>query len=286
MVRTILFPKAIARALALCAWLLFYAMSGGQAIAGYEWVNVTQNAAWAPRDGAGALTYNGEMFLLGGWGTTGNYPRRTTNEVWKSTDGATWTQVKPNTFLDGSFDPTSDWEGRHTGGYAVYDNKMWLVGGDANQGYYQNDVWNSTNGVNWTYVNQGNPVPWTDRMLHVTTVFDNKIWVMGGQKMPLFVPGPDEFYNDVWNTTDGVNWTQVTPQAPWAARGMIMGSVVFNNKMWILGGGTYDTPTTPSRQYYNLEKIGFERTRSQAGEPQHRFRSWRPQMGLSCPRLA
>ena len=31
---------------------------------------------------------------------------------------------------------------------------------------------------------------------------------------------------------------------------MIGGNVVFKGRMWILGGGTYDTPQTPSRRYY------------------------------------
>jgi hypothetical protein len=32
---------------------------------------------------------------------------------------------------------------------------------------------------------------------------------------------------------------------------MIGGSAVFKGRMWILGGGTYDTPLTPERTYYN-----------------------------------
>ena len=35
------------------------------------------------------------------------------------------------------------------------------------------------------------------------------------------------------------------------ARGMIGGSAVFRGRMWVLGGGTYDTPTTPERRFYN-----------------------------------
>ena len=32
----------------------------------YEWVKITMNAAFAPRDGAGALSYKGRMWFLGG----------------------------------------------------------------------------------------------------------------------------------------------------------------------------------------------------------------------------
>ena len=32
---------------------------------------------------------------------------------------------------------------------------------------------------------------------------------------------------------------------------MSSGQVVFKDRLWIIGGGTYDTPTTPERRFYN-----------------------------------
>jgi hypothetical protein len=194
------------------------------------------------------------MWLLGGWNPRDktHFPRICNNEVWNSADGASWTLVKSNTFLDLNFDPAADWEGRHTAGYVVYKGKMWIIGGDVNQGHYQNDVWNSTDGKTWTWVNKGRPVPWGPRALHYTLVFRDKIWVIGGQTMPAFSPADEVFYRDVWNTTDGIRWDRVEPVGThWPARGMIGGSVVFQDQIWILGGGTYDTPKTPTRNFYN-----------------------------------
>jgi hypothetical protein len=225
-----------------------------QAIDNYQWINVTLEAKYAARDGAGALTFKNKMFLLGGWhpGNKKDFPLICNNEVWSSTDGKQWDLVKPNTFRDRQFDPTSDWEGRHTAGYVVYRDKMWLVGGDANQGHYQPDIWNSSDGVRWTWVNKETPAPWGMRALHHTLVFKDKIWVLGGQTMPALASSEEAFYRDIWTTTDGVKWTQVQPKKPyWSARGIIGGSVVFKGRMWILGGGTYDTPTTKYRNYYN-----------------------------------
>jgi hypothetical protein len=32
---------------------------------------------------------------------------------------------------------------------------------------------------------------------------------------------------------------------------MSSGQAIFGDRMWIIGGGTYDTPTTPERKFYN-----------------------------------
>ncbi len=221
---------------------------------GYRWVPVTGRAAFAPRDGAGALTFRGKMWLLGGWnpGDKTHFPLICNNEVWSSADGARWDLVKPNTFLDRQFDPSSDWEGRHTAGYVVHRDRMWIVGGDANQRHYQSDVWNSADGRIWNRVSGAEPVPWGPRVLHYTVVFRDKIWVLGGQTMPAFAPSKEVFYRDVWNTDDGIHWSRIEPEDPcWSARGMIGGSAVFQDRIWVLGGGTYDTPTTPVRRFEN-----------------------------------
>ena len=207
----------------------------------YEWVCITGNAAFAARDGAGALVFHDKMWLLGGWnpGDKVHFPLICNSEVWSSTDGTSWTLENPQ----------APWEGRHTAGSVVHNGRMWIVGGDCNQGHYQNDVWSSADGIHWDLANDR--VPWAPRVLHYTLAFDGRIWVMGGQTIPNFANADEVFHNDVWSSDDGVNWTQVTESAPWVPRGMIGGAAVHDNRMWILGGGTYDTPATPMRNFYN-----------------------------------
>lgn len=220
----------------------------------YTWTPVTLDAAYAPRDGAGALVFQDRMWLLGGWNQLDpiHFPRDCNNEVWSSKDGMTWTLERPNNYGEETFDPDRDWEGRHTAGYAVYDDKMWIVGGDPLQGHYQDDVWNSTDGKTWHWVNRNRPVPWGPRVLHYTVVFQGRIWVIGGQTIPQFAPAENLFYDDLWNTANGIDWNRVTPEPPaWPHRGMIGGSAVFQDRIWVLGGGTYDTPTFPRRKFYN-----------------------------------
>jgi len=207
----------------------------------YEWQCVTDEAACAARDGAGALVFDNRMWLLGGWNPSDktHFPQICNSEVWSSEDGARW---RLETL-------SAPWEGRHTAGYVVHDGQMWIVGGDCNQGHYQNDVWRSGDGVAWELMNDD--VPWGGRALHHTVAFKNRIWVMGGQSMPAYAPAPEVFHNDVWSTADGVTWEKILDHAPWSPRGMIGGSVVLHDRLWLLGGGTYDTPHIPTREFHN-----------------------------------
>jgi hypothetical protein len=232
----------------------------------YRWTCVNESAAFAPRDGAGALVFGDRMWLLGGWnpGDKTHFPHICNSEVWSSADGVDWDLVNPQ----------APWEGRHTAGYAVHDDRMWVVGGDVNQGHYQNDVWASEDGAHWELVCER--VPWAERALHYTVVFDGHILVMGGQTMPGFAPSDEVFYSDVWRSRDGATWECVTERAPWSPRGMIGGSAVFRDRIWLLGGGTYDTPDTPDRLFYgdvwsSADGADWERHVSSADWPARQY---------------
>ncbi len=194
----------------------------------YRWTQVTLKAPFAARDGAGALVFQGRMWLLGGWnpGDKEHFPRICNNEVWSSANGADWTLVKPNTFLDKTFDPASDWEGRHTAGYAVFQDRMWIVGGDVNQGNYHYDVWNSADGLRWT--RHVEAAPWAPRQYHEVAVFDGRMWVLEGYNRS----GGNR--NDVWHSADGVHWYEL-PGTPWAPR-HAASVFVHDGALWMVAG--------------------------------------------------
>jgi len=115
----------------------------------------------------------------------------------------------------------------------VFQNKIWALGGQDSNGNLLNDVWSSSDGVNWTQVTAS--ASWSPRADHTVVVFNNKMWLMGGSTISgTWMSGKA---NDVWYSSDGINWTQAVASAPWQERYRHT-SVVFDNKIWVIGGGT------------------------------------------------
>jgi leucine-zipper-like transcriptional regulator 1 len=113
----------------------------------------------------------------------------------------------------------------------VYGNRMWVIGGVGDQYHPLNDVWYSTNGINWTQATAS--AEFLPRDSATSVVYDNKMWIIGGRtygknrsQMSL---------NDVWYSTNGVNWTEATASAEFSPREEAV-SVIFDNKMWVIGG--------------------------------------------------
>ncbi len=247
----------------------------------YTWEEVTPSAAFGPRDGAGGIVFGGKMWLLGGWNPD-RFPLQSANDVWSSTDGATWVEERANTFLDARTFPATDWEGRHFGGYHAFAGKMWIVGGDPNQGYYQTDVWCSTNGRDWTRTDihttsprlnpvssevdddQYRPVEESQfglRTAQITGVFGGKLVVAGGQRISQYVnpnwPGAiARAFNDVWTSTDGASFSQVATIGPmWSPRGYVSEVVEHAGRLWVIGGGLSEDPASGRKRRVYLNDV-------------------------------
>jgi len=123
------------------------------------------------------------------------------------------------------------WKPRDSQGEVVYKDKMWIFGGWFDS--YQpapRDVWNSSDGKSWTLVTSA--AGWRSSDIPMTLVFADQMWFMGGWYNGR-LPGHTAT-NEVWRSTDGVKWEQA-PNAGWSPR-MGSGAIVFQDKMWILGG--------------------------------------------------
>lgn len=219
----------------------------------YEWQRLTPvlHPDWRVRDG-NTLTWMptiGRFVAVAGWNgydepvgfsPVGAPPwplQNTTDEVWSSADGVTWT----NDLVHGN----GAFERRHVHGASFWRDRLWVVGGDTHQGFYNHDVLSSPDGVTWT-VELGpgtTEPPWPERALGMSGVYDGSLWMAGGQDL-LGDPVDYAYHNDVWRTDDGVNWVQVAADAPasdtrWGGCGLVTGLVEFQGRMWLLGCAKY-----------------------------------------------
>jgi hypothetical protein len=124
------------------------------------------------------------------------------------------------------------WKPRDSQGEVVFRDRLWILGGWFNS--YEappRDVWSSPDGKNWDLVTGS--APWIHSDLAMSLVHKGKIWMMGG-----WYNGRLEGHsasNQVWSSSDGANWKQVTGKAAWSPR-VAAALVQFKGKMWILGG--------------------------------------------------
>jgi hypothetical protein len=194
---------------------------------GIHWQKVSSNLNWSEY-GTCTAVFKNKIWLTGGADVINAYQangelnpdRRIVwkNEIWSSLDGVEW--KKENT--DSCFSIRS----HHS--MAVYDDRLWIFCGQS--GPNKNDIWNSTDGLNWKFISNA---PFRARHVCETVVFENKLWVIGGfgfddSMFPILL-------DDVWNTSDGKNWKQVTPSSPFGPR-MEHKAFVFSNLIWVIGG--------------------------------------------------
>ncbi|NHF60297.1 hypothetical protein FK220_013165 [Flavobacteriaceae bacterium TP-CH-4] len=133
----------------------------------------------------------------------------------------------------------------------VFDDKMWVLAGKGEEAIPKNDIQYSANGTDWQVATSSAPFP--ARYDHASTVFNGKMWVVGGkmydpedhdQQYPedhdhsLYDDAYSEL-NDVWSSSDGVNWVQVTANADFEPRnGHTL--TAFNGFLWLIGGTSND----------------------------------------------
>ena len=154
-------------------------------------------------------------------------PLTTAGGVLRLTDLYSWEEV---TKASGS----NKWTAREGHTSVVFNGKIWVMGGRDADFNDLNDVWSSPDGKTWTQVNAA--AEWKARSGHTSVVLDSKIWIMGGKRGFELLT----LYNDVWSSPDGKTWTQVDAAADWKARDYHT-SVVFDSKIWIMGGSDVDS---------------------------------------------
>jgi hypothetical protein len=169
------------------------------------------------------------------------------NDVWRSENGQDWRCLTTN----------AGWHGRAGLSSVVFSNEIYVLGGSFNDDssivggpptrVYFNDVWKSSDGVNWLAVTTN--APWAPRAGGALVAKGGYIYLIGGEDGFLCDPArPDRcppYFNDVWRSPDGAAWELVTPAAAWSPRPGHQ-AVVLANQIYLFGGfGLSTDPTNP-----------------------------------------
>jgi hypothetical protein len=170
---------------------------------GRRWERLLERAPWPARSDAHLIAFRDTLWLIGGepndgriWGTTDGrtwWARATaslpaanpqgvlvfrnalwilghgawesaTNDVWTSSDVATWTRITAS----------APWAARTAAGFAVLGDQLWVVAG-ANR----RDAWSSSDGREWHRLPTELPGP--PRGADYSVVFQDRLWVFGGK---------------------------------------------------------------------------------------------------------
>ena len=193
---------------------------------GKRWDLVNSSAPWLGRRGHAAVVFDdgsGEaMFLIGGFTVEeGSGSRQYCNDVWKSVDGNTWLEIKPNT--QPGFGSENDWVPRFNHRCEVVNIEgkqvILLIAGatmeqnaPANQGMnYLNDVWSTENGITWKRLDSND---FGIRSEHSTSVdpVTKRIYLQGGtygihDAGETRTDKPVYQWQELWSSADGLKWT-------------------------------------------------------------------------------
>ena len=191
-------------------------------------LETSPSATWGgARHGFSVFSFQNRLWVMGGASSPSFDHQTARNDVWKSSeDGRSWISVTPN----------APWRPRYYFSPAVFLDKLWIIGGvklttsSPSPGMYApsftDEVWVSADGATWAQLDAS--TIWSKRWLHTSVVFNNALFVIGGQSL-------DGHERNVWSTTDGNAWTSISSNAPWGNR---VGHeiVAFNGELWLIAG--------------------------------------------------
>ena len=157
-----------------------------------------------PRDGAGK-----KIWVIGGFGNA------LYNDVWSSTDGSNWVEENANTGMGVSV--------IYQHASAVFDDKIWAIGGIYATGLNGESVWSSPGGKTWT--RDAAALPSRISSYPKAVEYKDRLWSLGGNgsSTKVFLSSADPATG--WTAEDTLESEISATQA-----------VVFKNRIWLLGG--------------------------------------------------
>ncbi len=196
----------------LTIFLLLTALCAGSFDPGpnYSWAKVTPAASFPPG-------YNYPVFVLGDRMVAMN------NGAWISKDGARWEKTElPESGLNSAYQK-----------YVHFNDAIYALGkldGNYERFSISTRIMRTRDLRAWETVAESSNLP--QRIFYGAAVFANKIWLAGGYD-------GKRYFNDVWNSSDGVRWQLIAETTAWSPRNVSV-LAVFQNRLWVLGGGPID----------------------------------------------
>lgn len=197
---------------ALGTMLAVVAAAAAQPPSAYTWTKVSDAAPYRG-------SYNFPVFVVRGqmWAFISDAGN------WHSADAKTWTRsTLPPSGMNSAYQK-----------YVQFNDAVYSLGtmtGNYLDLHFTSRIMRTTDFARWEVVAAESNLP--RRVFYGALVHGGKMWLMGGYDGA-------QYYDDVWNSPDGVHWTRVVEHAGWSPRNIDM-TVSFKNKLWIIGGGVID----------------------------------------------
>ncbi len=225
---------------------------------GADWRLVTSNAAWSKRQNHTTLVFDGKMWVLGGEDIDKNQQ----NDVYYSSNGADWSRLTAK----------SSWDAREFFHSVVFDNKIWMLGGRVSSSR-KNDIHFAYATGDYLSASSTGTILGGERNTSIDiTLLDDDILELTDESFDIIIS--QQPINATINAISGsnqatasiladtVSWSEATSDASWSAR-YAHSSVVFKDKIWVLGGSSGNSNT--SDVWYSSNGISWSEATSDAG---------------------
>lgn len=193
-----------------------------------QWQKLSEGP-WSAREGLMAVNTPKGIFMTGGRDTFGS---KATGDVWFSVNGSSWEQM-----------PKPPFPARAYHAMFYHNDCLFVMGGQKVSfigNPFYNDVWRSCDGAQ-TWKSLGN-APWKTRAGIAFETFGGKMVIAGGC-FGGSIGNSRKFLNDVWASSDGVQWEMYTVNASWSARSGAR-LVALGSKLLLVAGEVGFTPDT------------------------------------------
>jgi len=185
------------------------------------------SGSWEERSGHAMFTFGGSQYIHGGFDADDNL----LGDMWKSSNGVAWSKVT-------QFYPpgTEETWARHQ--IVEFGGELFMLGGrfGLDPGEYHTDILKSTDGITWTNEGTGNIEEPFGRDRHRVVEFGGDLYSTGGHRR---TGDLIRVYDDVWTSSDGVTWTEITQLAGYTqmhSHVMLVADVGSGDELFMVAG--------------------------------------------------